>query len=204
MAIPRAALLTPPYFFLSFSTDARGLGFARAEHRPCFLFFLCCAFPGSKTGLERCACLRVCGVAVLVQGLGKNTGNSALCGQYDTRVGVLGEWVLVPPMLKGVDHAAAGTDGRRMFIFGGRSTGKNAPSTGSKDVQIYDTVTQEWTHGPSMPLGRGGTGNAPFVDTKFMVMGACCRALGFRGVLAGLALSLLQRAWGDWGGGSGL
>ena len=41
-------------------------------------------------------------------------------------------WFATAPMLLGVDHAAAGTDGRRLYVFGGRNTGVNYPAPGTR------------------------------------------------------------------------
>ena len=50
-------------------------------------------------------------------------------------------------MLEGVDHAAAGTDGTNMYVFGGRSTGRNAPSAGSNKAQVYNVASNSWSYG---------------------------------------------------------
>ena len=57
------------------------------------------------------------------------------------------KWAVLRDMIQGVDHAAAATDGKSMYVFGGRHTGKNSPSKGITLVQIYSPATDEWTHG---------------------------------------------------------
>lgn len=79
-------------------------------------------------------------------------------------------------MPDGVNHAAAGTDGERLFVFGGRKGG-NVVGPGFDYTQIYDPVTNEWTSSeldptiPPLPIGRGGTGRAIYQDGVFMVFG---------------------------------
>ena len=92
-------------------------------------------------------------------------------------------WTSLTPMpfQQGRNHAAAGTDGQRFWIFGGRGIGSgpgNWVANGFGDVQIYDPVTDTWetsldpgsTLAP-MPIGRGGTGRAVFYQGEFYVMG---------------------------------
>ncbi|MCP3920271.1 MAG: hypothetical protein GY711_32495 [bacterium] len=81
------------------------------------------------------------------------------------------------PMPVGVNHAAAATDGRKLYIFGGRQGG-NFPQPGFDDVQVYDPVTDTWDASvmagsqlPAMPAGRGGTGHAVHYFGLFYVMG---------------------------------
>jgi len=84
---------------------------------------------------------------------------------------------LLAPMPKGRNHAAAATDGERMFVFGGREGG-NVVTNGFDDVQIYDPSTDTWefdTQGGStlepLPLARGGMGKAVFYQGEFYVFG---------------------------------
>lgn len=73
--------------------------------------------------------------------------------------------------LLGVDHAAAGTDGIKFYVFGGRSTGVNRPDPGLDAVQVYDPDSNTWVYSSPMPFGRGGTGFAPFAHGRFYVIG---------------------------------
>jgi hypothetical protein len=77
----------------------------------------------------------------------------------------------------GRNHAAGGTDGTRMFVFGGR-TGGNFVTNGFDDVQIYDPVRNTWvsTSDPGstlarLPQARGGMGHAVWYQGEFYVMG---------------------------------
>lgn len=79
------------------------------------------------------------------------------------------------------NHAAAATDGERLFVFGGRgpdSGDGNEVANGYDDVQIYDPRTDRWVTSdgapgspPPMPQRRGGMGKAVFVDGEFWVIG---------------------------------
>lgn len=94
---------------------------------------------------------------------------------------ISGVWTRIAPMPRARNHAAAGTDGRLLYIFGGRGPGSgnsNMVANGFNDVQIYDPATDSWTasgQGPSSPLplpqGRGGMGKAVFHGGEFYVMG---------------------------------
>jgi N-acetylneuraminic acid mutarotase len=94
---------------------------------------------------------------------------------------VSGVWTPIAPMPKARNHAAAGTDGHRFFVFGGRGPGSgdtNVVANGFDDVQIYDPATDSWTvsgSGPNAPLplpqARGGMGKAVFYDGEFYIMG---------------------------------
>jgi N-acetylneuraminic acid mutarotase len=83
-------------------------------------------------------------------------------------------WYQVPDLLVGVNHAAAGTDGNKLYVFGGRDTRANIPANGLATTQIYDPATMSWSYGPDMPVERGGTGNAPYLNGKFYVVGGEC------------------------------
>jgi N-acetylneuraminic acid mutarotase len=99
-------------------------------------------------------------------------GNPTDCARYSSTTGERGTWTAVAPMLVGVDHAAAGSDGSKFYIFGGRSNGVNINDAGLDLVQVYDPSTNTWEHGPSkMPLARGGMGAALFVAGRFFLFG---------------------------------
>jgi N-acetylneuraminic acid mutarotase len=83
-------------------------------------------------------------------------------------------------MPRGRNHAASGTDGSRLYVFGGRGPGSgdgNEVANGFDDVQVYDPATDRWTvsgeaGGPApLPQARGGMGKAVFVGGEFWVMG---------------------------------
>jgi len=87
----------------------------------------------------------------------------------------------IAPMPRPRNHAAAATDGRRFFIFGGRGPGSgdhNEVANGFDDVQIYDPATNTWQvsgEGDSAPVplpqARGGMGKAVFDGREFWVFG---------------------------------
>jgi N-acetylneuraminic acid mutarotase len=94
---------------------------------------------------------------------------------------VTNTWGSLPPMPQPRNHAAAGTDGQRFFIFGGRGPGSgdgNVVAEGFDDVQIYDPVSNTWTSSSTsgstiakLPQKRGGMGKAAFLGGEFYVIG---------------------------------
>jgi len=71
----------------------------------------------------------------------------------------------------GRNSAPTGTDGTRMYVFGGRVTGDN-PENGRSDILVYTPSTNSWsTLSQSLPIGRGGTVKAPFVNGEFALIG---------------------------------
>ena len=90
-------------------------------------------------------------------------------------------WSPLPDMPIGRNHAAAGTDGRRLFVFGGRGPGSgdgNVVADGFAEVQVFDPSTNQWestvSHPeawPAVPQKRGGMGRAIYIDGEFWVIG---------------------------------
>jgi len=77
----------------------------------------------------------------------------------------------------GRNHAAAGTDGTRFFVFGGRRGG-NFPTNGYDSVMVYETVGNTWTWSGAqgstlapLPEARGGMGKAVYSRGEFYVFG---------------------------------
>ena len=96
------------------------------------------------------------------------------CAVYDP---VLDQWTSLSAMPDGRNHAAATTDGSKLWIFGGR-TGGNFVQNGFPDVFVYDPQTDswDWSGAPGstlvpMPIGRGGMGKAVWKDGEFYVFG---------------------------------
>ena len=109
----------------------------------------------------------ISGMIYACGGLGGSSNKNG-CAMYDPGGG---GWTRKASMLRGVDHAAAGTDGEKLYVFGGRHTGVNRPSNGEDYVQIYDPVSDNWSWGNGMPIGRGGMGKATYHLGYFYVMG---------------------------------
>lgn len=72
--------------------------------------------------------------------------NPRSCARYTP---LLDAWEGVAPMPTGVDHAATGTDGSLLYIFGGRVSGVNENGPGVALLQIYNPVTDVWQYGKS-------------------------------------------------------
>jgi N-acetylneuraminic acid mutarotase/glucose/arabinose dehydrogenase len=88
---------------------------------------------------------------------------------------------LLTPMPSARNHAAAGTDGHKLYLFGGRGPGSGdtgALANGFANIQIYDPLTDTWQSsndvGSSLtplPAGRGGAGKSIFKHGEFYVFG---------------------------------
>ncbi len=107
---------------------------------------------------------------------GAETGTITSAAAYDP---TLNTWSSIASMPAGFgrNHAASGTDGQRLFIFGGR-TGGNVVDLGFSDVLIYNPVTNSWQVNmdgaasvPPLPQPRGGMGKAVFMNGEFYVLG---------------------------------
>jgi len=77
----------------------------------------------------------------------------------------------------GRNHTAAGTDGARLFVFGGRQGG-NTTTNGFDSVMVYDPATDLWTWSGApgsglapLPEARGGMGKAVFLRGELYVLG---------------------------------
>jgi glucose/arabinose dehydrogenase len=115
-----------------------------------------------------------------------------LCARYDIASNT---WTMLAsmPTGKGRNHAAAGSDGTRFYVFGGRGVGSgesNVVANGFPDVQIYNPISNTWqasfdpgsTLDP-LPFGRGGTGRAVFYQGELYVFGG--ETLDGAGAVAG-------------------
>ncbi len=105
------------------------------------------------------------------------------CAVYDP---VLDSWTALAPVPSGLgrNHAAAGTDGVKLYIFGGRGIGSgasNVVANGFDSVQIYDPLLDSWiTSDDVVPPGsdleplpqfRGGMGKAVWLQDEFYIFG---------------------------------
>jgi glucose/arabinose dehydrogenase/N-acetylneuraminic acid mutarotase len=90
-------------------------------------------------------------------------------------------WTSIAPMPQGRNHTAAGTDGIRFYVFGGRGPGSgdgNFEAEGFNDTQIYNPATNTWVSSSDpgstlapLPQKRGGMGKAAFLGGEFYVIG---------------------------------
>jgi N-acetylneuraminic acid mutarotase len=77
----------------------------------------------------------------------------------------------------GRNHAASGTDGVKLYVFGGRRGG-NFVTNGYDSVMVYDPVADTWdwsgaagsTLAP-LPEARGGMGKAIYFRGEFYIFG---------------------------------
>jgi glucose/arabinose dehydrogenase len=121
---------------------------------------------------------------------------------------ILNQWTPLPPMPlhAGRNHAASGTDGQRLWIFGGYGFGNGdggqlAPAFDT--VQIYDPGTGLWqsssggTPGlPPLPLPRAGMGRAVWWQGEFYVFGGESSLLPGGGVTSRVDVyDPLEKAW---------
>jgi N-acetylneuraminic acid mutarotase len=102
------------------------------------------------------------------------TGTTAQAARYDPATDT---WASLPDMPRGVNHTAAATDGKRLYIFGGRG-GKNDTSNGFDTVQVFDPAANTWRSSDvsgsglaPLPQARGGMGKAVFANGEFYVIG---------------------------------
>ena len=90
-------------------------------------------------------------------------------------------WTELAPMPAGRNHAAGASDGRRLFVFGGRGPGSgdsNTVADGFDTVQIYDSYRDLWITSAApasgvrpLPRARGGMGKAVYFKGNFYVFG---------------------------------
>eukprot|EP00041_Stephanoeca_diplocostata_P026390 m.711648 g.711648 ORF g.711648 m.711648 type:complete len:413 (-) comp22953_c0_seq5:3761-4999(-) len=104
-------------------------------------------------------------------GHGLEGSNPSDCYAVDISSSVDEVWTRRANLLHGVDHAACATDGRKMYVFGGRHVGRNIVAPGMDYTQIYDPSTDSWSYGEPMPIPRGGMGAAVFVNGYFVIAG---------------------------------
>lgn len=93
----------------------------------------------------------------------------------------INQWAPLPPMPfhTGRNHASAGTDGQRLWIFGGYGfgngdSGQFAPAFDT--VQSWDPQTGAWKSSsagmlPPLPVPRAGAGRALFWQGRFYIFG---------------------------------
>lgn len=97
------------------------------------------------------------------------------CAVYDPATNLWTSKAAMPD--SGRNHAAAGTDGTKLYVFGGRRGG-NFVANGYDSLMIYDPLANSWTwNGASgstllpLPEARGGMGKAIWLRGEFYVFG---------------------------------
>jgi N-acetylneuraminic acid mutarotase/glucose/arabinose dehydrogenase len=102
-----------------------------------------------------------------------------LCAAYDPAANAWQPRASLP-FHQGRHHAAAGTDGKRLFLFGGKGFGSGESgqaANGFDSVEVYDPVTNAWTLSQltpalaPLPVARSGMGRAVFWSGELYVMG---------------------------------
>jgi len=82
-----------------------------------------------------------------------------------------GEWSPLESMPDGGrNHAACGSDGIDLFVFGGRQGG-NGLGRSLDQVFRYQVSSDSWSQVSTMRFARGGTGAAVWVSDRFFVFG---------------------------------
>jgi len=99
----------------------------------------------------------------------------ANCAVYDPATNAWTSKAAMPD--QGRNHAAAGTDGSKLYVFGGRRGG-NFQTNGYDSVMVYDPATDAWTWNGAagstlapLPEARGGMGKAVYLRGEFYVFG---------------------------------
>lgn len=110
------------------------------------------------------------------------------CAAFDPQ---LGAWLPQPPLPlhAGRHHAAAGTDGQRLWIFGGYGFGNGEGgqlAPGFDTVQCFDPATGQWSSSATgafapLPEPRAGLGRAVFWQGEFYLFGGESSLLAVNG-----------------------
>ncbi|GIL83922.1 hypothetical protein Vretimale_10924 [Volvox reticuliferus] len=96
------------------------------------------------------------------------------CAKYDVTSNV---WMPMAPMPHAVHHASMGTDGKSVYVFGGRNSTGNNGYNPVNITQIYDPKKDVWTASTqsnipaALPVSRGGMGPAIFIKNRFFLQG---------------------------------
>ncbi|MEM9801404.1 MAG: Calx-beta domain-containing protein, partial [Planctomycetota bacterium] len=119
-----------------------------------------------------CATATIDGTIYVAGGVAPGGGSVANVAAYDP---IANDWTPLGALPTAVHMAAAGTDGSRFFLFGGRE-GNLAPQSGIAEVQVYDPVAASWQTSSAaevapLPAPRSSTGRAVFWGDEFYVLG---------------------------------
>lgn len=124
--------------------------------------------------LDGAAATALIGNSIHICGGLSNNFVTTKCGIYSPGTDT---WSSMPRMPKAAHHTAAGTDGAKFYIFGGRQRG-NTLSQPIPEVQIYDPESSTWVSShfpgsgiPPMPTPRTGMGKAAFLRGEFYILG---------------------------------
>lgn len=119
-------------------------------------------------GTASMAAVNIGGVVYVCGGL-TEMGVVRYCSKYSVETN---KWANFKTMPLPVHHAAAGTDGFKMYVFGGRSNNMNKVADGTRTIQVYDPNDNRWTKlAAKTPFKWAGMGAAPFINGEFWVMG---------------------------------
>ena len=123
-------------------------------------------------GAGACATAVVDGIVYVGGGRLQGAGTAANFASYDPATD---SWTPLGVMPIAVDHASAGTDGMRVFVFGGGQSANGSQVT-VNDVQVFDPSAGTWSTSAagevhSMPLPRAGAGRAVYTQGEFHVAG---------------------------------
>jgi glucose/arabinose dehydrogenase len=123
-------------------------------------------------------CTAVIGGSLYAAGGLSGGATSDLAARYDPQANA---WTLLPPMPlhAGRHHAASGTDGQRLWIFGGYGFGNGEGgllAPGFDTVQCFDPQAGAWISSATstlapLPQPRAGMGRAVFWQGEFYVFG---------------------------------
>ncbi len=118
------------------------------------------------------------GAKALVCGGIVGNATTNLCAMYDFPTN---SWQMKASMPAGRNHAAAETDGEKVYVFGGRGPGSgdgNSVANGFANVQVYDIAANSWENSDDagsnlapLPQARGGMGTAVYTEGEFYVIG---------------------------------
>ncbi|KAG2495456.1 hypothetical protein HYH03_006402 [Edaphochlamys debaryana] len=100
------------------------------------------------------------------------------CARYDMDTN---NWTSIAPMPYAVHHPSMGTDGERLYVFGGRTSSGNSVLGPVDYTQIYDIASGTWSANYTrLPERRGGMGAAILHGGRLHVFGGETRCSTFR------------------------
>ncbi len=126
-----------------------------------------------------CSAARIGSLIYVVGGHLDGGATSDACYAYEPASNT---WsAALAPMPAARNHAAAGTDGQSLWVFGGCGPGSGdlpGVANGFADVQVYDPLGDSWSSSSDMgavlqpmPIGRSGAGKAIWYAGEFYIFG---------------------------------